>query len=132
MKKTHIAAIVMLLVAVVMLIRSTGNLSTFATFETAAKSEMRVKVVGQLSLADPVEYDPEKDPNHFSFYLIDEDEVKRKVILSEPKPRDFERAEQIVVSGKMNDNKEFVADEILLKCPSKYAEEQLELRKASL
>ena len=121
----------MLLIAGFMLAKSTNNLSTFSTFDSATKSQSRVKVVGQLSLADPVEYNPEVDPNSFSFYMIDESNVKSKVVLNEPKPRDFERSESIVVTGVMSTENVFEANEILLKCPSKYAEEQLELRNQS-
>ena len=130
MKKTHIAALIMMLAAAVILIMSSKNLSTYATFTSAGQSEARVKVVGQLSLEDPMTYDPEKDANYFTFFMKDEEDQKRKVVLREPKPRDFERSEEIVVTGRMNDQDEFEADEILLKCPSKYKEEELALRKS--
>lgn len=130
MKKTHIAALIMMLAAVVILIMSSKNLSTYATFSSASQVEARVKVVGQLSLEDPMTYDPEKDANYFAFYMKDEEDQKRKVVLREPKPRDFERSEQIVVTGRMNAQNEFEADEILLKCPSKYKDEELALRKS--
>lgn len=120
----------MMIAGIVVLVLSSKNLSTYATFEMASESERRVKVVGLLSLEDPMTYNPEKDPNFFSFYMKDEDGEKSKVILREPKPRDFERSESIVVTGKMNDSNEFEADEILLKCPSKYKEEELALRKS--
>ena len=129
MKKTHIAAIIMLIAAIVMLALSSQNLSSFSTFDKAEKSKNRVKVVGQLSQVDPVMYEPEVNPNFFSFWMVDEEGVKRKVVINEPKMRDFERSEQIVVTGKMSDEQIFEASEILLKCPSKYAEEQLSLRK---
>ena len=127
-KKTHIIAIVMLIVAITTLILSSQNLSTYSTFELATKSGNKAKVVGNLSLADPIDYSPEVNPNFFSFYLVDQDGSKKKVILNEPKPRDFERSEQIVVTGKMKDTDEFYASEILLKCPSKYKDEELALR----
>ena len=119
----------MLIAAIVMLALSSQNLSSFSTFDKAEKSKNKVKVVGQLSTIDPVTYEPEVDPNFFSFWMIDEEGVKRKVVINEPKMRDFERSEQIVVTGKMSEEQVFEASEILLKCPSKYAEEQLSLRK---
>ncbi len=41
------------------------------------------------------------------------------MILHKSKPQDFDKSEQIVVIGKMN-NEVFEADDILMKCPSKY------------
>ncbi len=118
----------MLLLGGIALVMSSQNLSTYSTFELASKSGAKSKIVGQLSLTDPISYDPEKDPNNFSFYLIDQSGVKKKVILNEPKPRDFERSEQIVVTGKMSNQHDFLASEVLLKCPSKYKDEELALR----
>jgi len=74
-------------------------------------------------------YDPEKDANYFSFYMIDDNNDKRQVAIREAKRYDFERSEKIVVTGKMNAEGVFEASEMLLKCPSKYKEEELALRK---
>jgi cytochrome c-type biogenesis protein CcmE len=41
------------------------------------------------------------------------------VIFNGNKPQDFERSEQVVIKGKMQGTA-FQADEILMKCPSKY------------
>jgi cytochrome c-type biogenesis protein CcmE len=43
------------------------------------------------------------------------------------KPQDFERSEQIVLTGKMKGD-EFVATDILMKCPSKYKDEEIYLK----
>lgn len=118
----------MLLAAITTLILSSKNLSTYSTFQMATKNGGKAKVVGNLSLMDPIEYNPEDNPNYFSFYLVDQAGLKKKVILNKPKPRDFERSEQIVVTGKMNEQDNFSASEILLKCPSKYKDEELALR----
>ena len=129
MRKTHIVAILLLVAGASFLVFSSNDFSTFSTFERAEKSGKRVKIAGQLSLSDPMHYDPETDANFFSFYLIDSKEEKRKVIIKEPKRRDFERSEQIVVTGTILENGDFLATEMLLKCPSKYKEEELALRK---
>lgn len=118
----------MLVAAITTLVISSQNLSTYSTFELADKSGVKAKVVGNLSLIDPIVYEPEVNPNFFSFYLVDQAGLKKKVVLNEPKPRDFERSEQIVVTGKMKESDEFHASEILLKCPSKYKDEELALR----
>jgi len=129
MKKMHIVALVMIAAAVVMITLSASDLSTFTTFAKAEESTKRVKVSGQLSKLDPLVYAPEKNPNFFSFYLIDQDNDKRKVEVRKPKEQGFEMAESIVVTGELDEGGVFQASEVLLKCPSKYKEEQLALRK---
>lgn len=118
----------MLAIAAVLLIMSSSNLSTYSTFTKAANSGTNSKVVGFLAKEMPMEYNPEKDPNYFSFYMTDEDGNMAKVVIKEPKRQDFERSESIVITGKMI-NDEFLASEMLLKCPSKYKDEELALRK---
>ena len=71
----------MLLAAVTTLILSSKNLSTYSTFQMATKNGGKAKVVGNLSLMDPIEYNPEDNPNYFSFYLVDQAGLKKKVIL---------------------------------------------------
>lgn len=129
MKKTHIIALILVGVAITLMFLSSKDLTTFSTFAQAESSMNRVKIAGQLSKSDPMIYDPEKDPNFFSFYLTDKDNETRQVVIKEKKRRDFERSEQIVVTGKMNDKGVFEASEMLLKCPSKYKDEELALRK---
>jgi len=127
MKKTHIVAMIMVLVAIVLLVISSQELSTFSTFEQAKASGKRVKVAGQLSKADPIVYNPDKDANYFSFYLTDEADDTQQVIINQKKPMDFERSESIVLTGRWTDS-HFAATEMLLKCPSKYKNEELALR----
>ncbi len=118
----------MIVAAIVTLVITSKDLSSYSTFDMAESSGSKAKVVGNLSLTDPIEYNPEENPNFFSFYMIDQSGDKKKVVLNEPKPQDFERSEQIVVTGKMSEMDEFYASEILLKCPSKYKDEELALR----
>ena len=47
--------------------------------------------------------------------------------MNKPKPQDFERSESVVVTGEMRNN-EFVANEILMKCPSKYKDDEIRIR----
>jgi cytochrome c-type biogenesis protein CcmE len=47
-----------------------------------------------------------------------------------PKPANFEEAEQVVVEGRNQDGT-FVAENILVKCPSKYNDAQGLKQKAS-
>jgi cytochrome c-type biogenesis protein CcmE len=73
-----------------------------------------------------MQYQPQIDPNYFSFVLIDQNNEERTVVYSSPKPQDFESSEQIVVIGSM-DQEGFVADKILMKCPSKYQENEIKV-----
>ena len=128
MKSSYIIALVLILVSIGIFISASADVSTYATFETAITSQSRVKIAGTLDKNKTMEYDPTVDADRFVFYMSDSDGVSNKVILQKPKPQDFERSEQIVLTGAMQ-NGDFVADEILMKCPSKYKEEEIALRK---
>ncbi len=120
----------MIIISAIILITAVGDMSTYATLEAAKKSGDRVKIAGVLAKNKPMEYNPEKDPNWFSFYLTDTENKTEKVILLKPKPQDFERSEQVILTGSY-ENGIFVADEVLTKCPSKYKDEEIALRKKS-
>lgn len=127
MKKIHIVAIAMIAVAIGLLINAADDMSTYATFSEAERSGDRVKIAGQLAKDKDMEYDPAVDPNYFSFFIRDTEGEERKVVLLAPKPQDFERSEQIVLTGQMK-NKEFVATDMLMKCPSKYKDEEVYIK----
>ena len=128
MKKIHIIAALGLLISVYILVSASRDVSTYANFEMAELTGERVKIVGQLAKDKPIVFKPEVDPNKTTFYLIDDNQVLKQVILLLPKPQDFEMAEQIVLTGKM-DGESFVAEDILMKCPSKYKDEEILLKK---
>lgn len=124
MKKIHIIAIVMIVAAIAMLMSASGDMSTYATFKEAAASTGKVKIAGQLSKDKEMHYNPEEDPNYFTFFIKDSEGVERKVVLGAAKPQDFELSEQIVVTGKLR-GEEFIASDLLMKCPSKYKDEEI-------
>lgn len=127
MKRSHILAIAIVAVAIGILISASSDVTTYANFSQAAQSGERVKLVGQLVKERPVEYDPEKNPNHLAFYLRDDAGEVRRVVLHAGKPQDFERSEQIVLTGNMQ-NDTFEAADMLLKCPSKYKDQEVYVR----
>lgn len=129
MNKFTILGLVLTIVAIVLIISASKDVSTYANFEAASESTKSVRIAGQLSKNKPMQYDPEIDPNLFTFYMKDEDLVERQVKLLMPKPQDIERSEQLVLTGKM-DGDVFVAHDILTKCPSKYKDEEIQLRRA--
>ena len=100
------------------------------SFKDARSTGRLVKIVGQLAKEKDMVYDPVKDPNHFSFYVTDKSGETLKVILNAAKPQDFELSEQIVVTGKMQDGV-FMAKDVLLKCPSKYKDEEVYIKSES-
>lgn len=124
MKKKHLVGIAMIAIAIALLLSLSGEVSTYSTFEQAATSGERVKIAGQLSKDKEMYYNPEKDPNYFSFYIKDSDGAESKVVLLSERPQEFERSEQIVLTGSMK-GEEFIATEMLMKCPSKYKDEEI-------
>jgi len=63
-----------------------------------------------------------EDKTSFTFMLVDNEGTTQKVFYNQPVPADFHRSEQVVVIGSYRDQEIFVADKILMKCPSKYQE----------
>ena len=124
MKKLHFIVIGLIGVGIAIMIGAMNDVSTYATFAEAESSGRTVKIVGELAKDQEMHYDPVVDPNYFSFFIEDRDGEARKVVLKAEKPQDFERSEQVVVTGKMRDG-EFIASDILMKCPSKYKDEEI-------
>lgn len=120
MKKIHIVGIIVIAVAIGVIITSLKNTTSYADFnEAMANPDKEYHVVGKLDKEEPLIYDPRVNPDEFIFTLIDGKGIERKVVLHKSKPQDFEKSEQIVIIGKMQ-GEEFHANDILMKCPSKY------------
>ncbi len=120
MKKIHIIGIIIIAVSIGAILTTLNNTSTYASFTEAAQSPgSEFHVVGKLNKEKESTYDPKINANLFSFFMVDNKGTERKVILNKNKPQDFERSEQIVLIGKMK-GEEFIASDILMKCPSKY------------
>lgn len=130
MKKIHIAALLVLIIALSLIFTASKDFSSYATFADAVATGQEVKIVGELAKDKAIHYDPAEDPNYFSFYVTDNDGETRKIVMNRPKPQDFEMSEKIVVTGSMK-NDEFVGSDLLLKCPSKYKDEEIYLRNES-
>ena len=127
MNKTLIAAIILILGALSVIIFTSSDVSSYGTFAQAEQTKERLKVVGQLSKDKEMIYDPVVDPNRFTFYMTDNEGREEKVILLQPKPQDFELSEQLVLTGTMQDET-FMASDMLMKCPSKYNDEEIYIR----
>lgn len=133
MKKGHILGLGIIAIAIVIIISMLGDASTYESFATA--KEMKIKgeekaihVVGQLKKSEMGEVEGiEVNENKTSFYfmMVDNDGTEQRVFYNEPIPADFHRSEQVVVIGAYKSDEIFLADKILMKCPSKYQETEV-------
>ncbi|HEX8659913.1 MAG TPA: cytochrome c maturation protein CcmE [Hymenobacter sp.] len=140
MKKSHLFIMAIIAVAAAIILSTTADASVYVGFGEARQraaegNTTKVHVVGKLprdSQKQPVglEYDPMTDPNYFAFTLIDTNRVAQRVVYNNPKPQDFDASEQVVITGCMK-GQVFMADNILLKCPSKYVKKDLDGATAS-
>jgi len=137
MKRSHIIALVAMAVAVMVIVSTVGDASTYASFKEATSlaqegSNKPIHVVGELKKTSTgdiygMRYEPAIDPNHFEFWMVDSLQNESLVIYNQPKPQDLDKSEKVVVVGKMDLGANvFRADQILLKCPSKYNNGELQ------
>jgi cytochrome c-type biogenesis protein CcmE len=120
MKTIHIVILLILVIAIAVVVTTLTDSSTYSNFSDAAASPGKeIHIIGKLNRNKPVDYDATKNVNRFTFYLVDDKGVEKKVVYNNPKPQDFEKSEKVVIIGSMR-NDEFIAKSLLLKCPSKY------------
>ncbi len=119
--KTIIGLIVLVGFASLLFLNFGQQVSGYMSFEEAAQTGARAHVVGQWVQEDQARYDPAQ--NLFTFYMKDDRGVVRQVRYANPKPASFEDAEKLVVEGRLKDDV-FVAEHILMKCPSKYNDQR--------
>jgi len=126
MKKGSILGIVVIAIAIAVIISTYSKSSTYGSFKEAAATNAALQIVGHLDKGKELYYDATKDANYFSFYMKDNKGQECKVVFTGTKPQDFERSEQVVLTGQMAGN-EFHASKILMKCPSKYTQDKVEV-----
>ena len=126
MKKSSIFGLVIIAIAIAVIISVYSSASTYGSFTDAKNSESELQVKGALNKQKELHYDATQDANYFTFYMKDNNGEECKVIFAGTKPQDFERSEDIVLTGKMQ-GKEFHASKILMKCPSKYNNDLVEI-----
>ena len=128
MKPLQIISLVVIAIAIGALIVFSQDYTTYASFSGAKNQEGRdFHVVGELVKEKPQEYNPHKDANLFTFFMKDQEGMIQKVEYKGTKPDGFDRTEKIVVSGSMSKDM-FMADKILMKCPSKYVNEEVAIK----
>ncbi len=120
MKKLHIVGIIVIAVAIGVIFTSLQSNASYSDFAEASQNpETEYHVVGKLNKSVPVQYDPKVNADECSFLMTDNKGLEKRVVLHKSVPQDMEKSEQIVLIGKMQ-GQEFHANEILMKCPSKY------------
>ena len=130
MKKGHISGLGIIAIAIVIIMTSIGDASSYESFSTAWEmkedgEDKAIHVVGKLKKDETGQVagiEVREDKTSFTFLLVDNEGTEQKVFYNEPVPADFQRSEQVVVIGSYRDKDIFVADKILMKCPSKYQE----------
>jgi|SRR6185312_1577946 len=124
MKKSAILGLITIAVAIAVIISLYSSASTYGSFKDAKSTASELRVVGYLDKQKELHYDAAKDANYFSFYVKDKKGEECKVVFIGTKPQDFEKSEQIVLTGQMVGS-EFHASDILMKCPSKYTQDKI-------
>lgn len=132
MKKSSIIGIVVIAIAIAVIVSSAGDASSYVTFGEAKEmaqsgSDDKIHVVGELkknSAGQVIGVSQGADLVSTNMVMVDEDGREQEVLLKQPMPADLLRSEKVVVIGAYHDNL-FVADKVLLKCPSKYEETSL-------
>ncbi|SMO85331.1 cytochrome c maturation protein CcmE domain-containing protein [Fodinibius sediminis] len=117
MKPKLIIGIIAIVGFTSLLMYNFGNsISTYVNFEQAADMNS-AHVVGTWD--DSRDYGFSMESKQFTFYMKDEAGNVRRVVYPKSKPNNFEQADRLVVIGKI-EGEVFYADEMLMKCPSKY------------
>jgi len=120
MKTIHIIIILVLIISIGVVITTLSDSGVYSDFTDSSKNPDKiVHIIGKLNKTKPIEYNAALNANQFSFFLMDDKGVEKKVIYHNTKPQDFEKSENVVVTGSMKGD-EFLATSLLLKCPSKY------------
>ncbi|MBB2151486.1 cytochrome c maturation protein CcmE domain-containing protein [Pedobacter gandavensis] len=127
MRKSAIIGLITIAICVGFLISLNAGTSNYSTFTEAAKDSREFHVMGYWEKEKGMYYDAQKDANHFAFFMKDEKGMVNKVVYNGTKPQDFERSEKLVLIGKMKDGT-FYASKILMKCPSKYNNDLVEIK----
>lgn len=120
MKAKYIFGIVIIVTFIIWAgISFNKTLTPYVSIAEAKTAATMVQVKGQR--ADDGTFDTSN--NLFTFRLVDDKGEQITVVYDGVKPGNFEQATEVVCVG-IYENGSFKAKEILVKCPSKYMEEQ--------
>ena len=96
------------------------SLTPYVPFAEARRSGSSSQVNG--TLADPAKVQYDVDKGELVFALQDETHETMTVVYRGVKPANFEQATSVVAIGTYKEGR-FEADQLLVKCPSKYQAE---------
>lgn len=118
MKQSHIVLLIVVAVLIGGILSTFGDASVYVNFKLAENNMgEEYTVVGSLDTTSEIHFTPKTTMLRFT--AVDDSGMSRTVYYNEPKPQDFERSEFITMTGFATDTG-FVATRILMKCPSKY------------
>ena len=106
MKKIHIILLILIIGALAGMSFFIKDLTTYETFSSAQEKTNKFVVVKvKLDKNTPVEYDQVKNPNLTTFYAVDHDGKKSKVVYKNANEMPFKVQRQYAASRK-----EFICD----------------------
>lgn len=125
MKKSHILAIIFIVVAIGAIVSTMYNADTYASFsEARLYPGKEFHIIGELQRHKPIEESVVAGSLVLSFHMKDNQGTEGQVVYFGNKPQDFEKSDQVVLIGRYEDD-QFIASSLLLKCPSKYSPDDL-------
>lgn len=127
MKKSHIILIILIAAVSAILVSTYTSSVDSVTFEDARQNQgQQVKIVGAFDKTKSIQYDAMADANLTKFFVIDANGESVEVNLHDKqgKPMGLEQSENVTIEGKFEADGTFHASHLLMKCPSKYNEQQ--------
>lgn len=105
--------------------KASGGVGMYLTIEEAMAvaqqdSDKFIQMEG-LVINSTIKYDATKP--ELKFELTDDQDNKISVTYLDVKPDNLDSGYPVIVEGRFNNQKEFIADALKVKCPSKYEEE---------
>ncbi len=129
MKRAHIILLVGIAALIAGLLSIGIDVSTYDSIASAKSKQGKfVHIIAKMDKNQPLEYDAIKNPNYLTFFAVDSLGAQTKVIYHNSKPADLEKSERLVMKGKMQAD-HFECSDILLKCPSKYKDDEKQMQK---
>ena len=127
MKSSRIILLVFLVIAIGAIIGTVYNADTYSGFSEARENPGReFHIIGSLDPSAEVKEKVVDNTLTLSFSMIDGFDVREDVVYFGPKPVDFELSDEVVLTGRYEGD-QFVASGMLLKCPSKYRPEEIQI-----
>jgi len=120
MKPKYLVGMAIILVFIIFAVFNLKkSLTPYVSFSEAVKTDAVVQVKG-VRVVGSEAFEP--DNKLFRFKISDDHGKELEVVYHGVKPSNFEQATQVVVIGRYMSGK-FEADQLLVKCPSKYQAE---------